>query len=75
MLATYTPRPVLEIGTAVGYSAYMISREIASYGGVVYTFEIGYWDYLSACHSLYQAHAYNVISYHADFLAVDLTKL
>ena len=75
LIATYTPRSVLEIGTAVGYSSYMISKEIASYGGIVHTFEIGYRDYLSACYSLYQAHAYNIISYHADFLAVDLSKL
>lgn len=75
LLRTHTPKKVLEIWTAVGYSSCMISGEIASYNGIVYTFEIWYRDYLSAWNNFHHANAYNVISYHADFLAVDLAKL
>lgn len=53
----------------------MISREIASYNGIIYTFEVGYRDYLSAGYHFHTAHAYNVVSYHADFLDAELTKL
>ena len=75
LISQYTPRHVLEIGTAVGYSACMISAEIASYNGIVYTFEIWYRDYLSAWHMFHKAHAYNIVSYHTDFLEADLIKL
>lgn len=75
LIAKHKPVRVLEIGTAVGYSACMISREITSHHGIVYTFEIWYRDYLSAGYNFHRAHAYNVVSYHADFLSVDLVKL
>ncbi len=75
IIAKHAPRRVLEVGSAVWYSASVISREIASYGGILYTFEIGYRDYVSALYTFHKQHAYNVVSYHADFLDVDLAKL
>ena len=53
----------------------MISAEMSSYGGHLFTFEIGYWDYLKAVQNLSMTHAYHTIAYHADFLSVDLERL
>lgn len=75
LITKYSPRRILEVGTAVGYSASVISSEIASYGGILYTCEIWYWDYVSALDNFHKQHIHNIVSYHADFLDVDLAKL
>ena len=66
LLEKKQPNSVLEIWTAVGYSSIAMAQQIASWGGKVVSFEIGYAAYLQALKNIKWAKVRNCILYPFD---------
>lgn len=72
LLQRKQPKSVLEIWTAVGYSSIVIAQQIASWGGHVTSFEIGYHAYLQALKNIKWAKVSNCTLYPFDMNEITL---
>lgn len=64
----------LEIGSCIGYSSSIISKAIKPYGGQLTTFEISYPQYQRWLQTIRELWLYNITSYYANFLQIDLDR-
>ena len=74
-LMKYKPLHCLEIGSAIGYSTFVIASYLQKRNGSLTSFEISHPSYMMACHQLFKWEIFNTKLYHSNFLQTPLEKL